>query len=63
MSMAYSRKMTGSVSVPDPRGPGTLSVLIRSYGEGMKLVLSQDVTERERAELMRRDFVANDGAF
>ena len=26
---------------------------------GMKLVLSQDVTERDRAEAMRRDFVAN----
>ncbi|MBA3588407.1 phosphate regulon sensor histidine kinase PhoR [Methylibium sp.] len=47
------------VQFPDPRGRGTLSVLVRDYGEGRKLVLSQDITERERADAMRRDFVAN----
>jgi len=47
------------VGFPKPRGDGTLSVLVRPYGEGMKLVLSQDVTDRERSEAMRRDFVAN----
>lgn len=41
------------------RGKGTLSVIVSPYGNGMKLVLSVDVTERERAESMRRDFVAN----
>jgi two-component system, OmpR family, phosphate regulon sensor histidine kinase PhoR len=48
------------VLVPDVlRGQGTLSVLVRPYSEGLKLVLSQDATERERADAMRRDFVAN----
>lgn len=42
---------------PDMRS--TLSVLARPYGEGQMLLLSQDVTERERSDAMRRDFVAN----
>jgi len=41
------------------RGPGTLQVTIRRYDQNLKLVLSQDLTERERADAMRRDFVAN----
>jgi two-component system phosphate regulon sensor histidine kinase PhoR len=47
------------VSFPARMGQGTLSVVIRPYGDGKKLVLSQDITERERTEAMRRDFVAN----
>jgi two-component system phosphate regulon sensor histidine kinase PhoR len=42
-----------------PRGEATLSVLVRPYGERLKIVLSQDVTTQERADAMRRDFVAN----
>lgn len=47
------------VNFSDTLGRRTFSVLVRPYGDGMKLVLSQDVTERERADAMRRDFVAN----
>jgi two-component system phosphate regulon sensor histidine kinase PhoR len=48
-----------AVTFPKPRGDGTLSVLVRGYGDRMKLVLSQDITDRERHDGMRRDFVAN----
>ena len=53
------RDWSDTISVPDPRGKGLLSVLIRPYGDAQKLVLSQDITEREQAEAMRRNFVAN----
>lgn len=36
-----------------------LSVLIVPYEEDRKLIISRDVTDRERVETMRRDFVAN----
>jgi two-component system, OmpR family, phosphate regulon sensor histidine kinase PhoR len=47
------------IVLPAWGGHGTLQILVRRYGDGMKLLLSQDITERERAEAMRRDFVAN----
>jgi two-component system phosphate regulon sensor histidine kinase PhoR len=48
-----------AISFPGPLGRTLLSVMVRPYGEGAKLVLSQDITERERTESVRRDFVAN----
>jgi two-component system phosphate regulon sensor histidine kinase PhoR len=48
-----------SVSFPPPGSRGLVQVMIRRYGDGMKLVVSLDVTERERNDAMRRDFVAN----
>jgi two-component system phosphate regulon sensor histidine kinase PhoR len=40
-------------------GDRTLSVQLVPYGEREKLLITRDVTELERAETMRRDFVAN----
>ncbi len=37
----------------------TLSVQLVPYGDREKLVISRDVTELERVETMRRDFIAN----
>jgi len=50
---------TEPVSFSGPGSRGTVLLAVRPYGEGKKLLLSQDVTERERNDAMRRDFVAN----
>lgn len=47
------------LGLPSPGGRLSLQVVVRAYGDGQKLVISQDVTERQRADAMRRDFVAN----
>ena len=47
------------VALLGSHGRGSLQVLVRRFGADSKLVLSQDLTERERADAMRRDFVAN----
>ena len=50
------------LTLTNTRAKSTLQVLVRDYGvggESRKLVLSLDVTDRERNEAMRRDFVAN----
>jgi Signal transduction histidine kinase len=41
------------------RAQFTLSVQVFPYGDQQKLLLSQDITQLERTESMRRDFVAN----
>lgn len=48
-----------TVTFSAPGSGGTVSVSVQEYGEGKKLLLSQDITERERSDAMRRDFVAN----
>ncbi|ODU11123.1 MAG: phosphate regulon sensor histidine kinase PhoR [Rubrivivax sp. SCN 71-131] len=54
-----SGRFDDTLSMPSPTGNGSLLVAVRPYGDAMKLVLSQDVTERDRNDRMRRDFVAN----
>ena len=39
--------------------PVNLSVHLHPYGDGRCLILSRDITAKEQAEAMRRDFVAN----
>ena len=50
---------TGQPVIFPGLGGMRISALVQPYGDGLKLVLTQDITERERTELMRRNFVAN----
>jgi two-component system phosphate regulon sensor histidine kinase PhoR len=59
VSYLQSGRYEDGVTFANPRASGTLAVIVRPYAEGQLLVLSQDITERERADAMRRDFVAN----
>jgi two-component system, OmpR family, phosphate regulon sensor histidine kinase PhoR len=59
VSYLQGGRFTEAVRFAGPSGGTRLSVLVRVYGEGLKIVLSQDVTLQEQAEAMRRDFVAN----
>ena len=62
--VAYLQGSTAAGEAPlilpgGTRAARTLSVTVRAYGEGQRLLLTQDITDRERADAMRRDFVAN----
>ena len=59
--VAYLQEGVASdpIHLTAPGGQGHLQVVVRGYGDGQKLLITQDVTERLRAEAMRRDFVAN----
>ncbi|HRP74874.1 MAG TPA: phosphate regulon sensor histidine kinase PhoR [Rhodocyclaceae bacterium] len=46
--------------IPSPRRPGTrLLIQIAAFGRERKLLVSRDVTQIEKLETMRRDFIAN----
>jgi two-component system phosphate regulon sensor histidine kinase PhoR len=47
------------VSIAMPASDRMLLLLVRAYGLGQKLLVTQDVTERARTDAMRRDLVAN----
>lgn len=48
-----------AILMPSPRHGGTLAILLRRYAPDRQLLLLQDVSARERADAMRREFVAH----
>ncbi|SEL90028.1 two-component system, OmpR family, phosphate regulon sensor histidine kinase PhoR [Roseateles sp. YR242] len=62
VSYLQSGQYNQPLALHNARGKAHLQVLMRDYGvagECRRLILSLDVTDRERNESMRRDFVAN----
>ena len=55
-----ARDADGAAPVRIPVAPGRLlSIQLIAYGEAQTLLLARDITQAERVETMRRDFVAN----
>jgi two-component system phosphate regulon sensor histidine kinase PhoR len=51
---------TEPLSMPSPRHPGrTLQLRVVPFGDDQKLLLTRDITQLDKLETMRRDFVAN----
>src|SRR5664279_912230 len=44
VSYLQARRFDEPIRIPDPRGRRTLSVLVRTYGDDLRLVLSLDIT-------------------
>ncbi|MDR2012569.1 MAG: phosphate regulon sensor histidine kinase PhoR [Rhodanobacter sp.] len=65
-SWNYSRDVVIDAPTPPNRSPGglrahplRLSMQVHAYAGNRRMLLTRDVTAREQAEAMRRDFVAN----
>ncbi|MDT7836680.1 phosphate regulon sensor histidine kinase PhoR [Aquabacterium sp. OR-4] len=54
-----SREWREPLMLAEPSGLSALQLVMRGYGERQTLLITQDVTERQRSDAMRRDFVAN----
>jgi len=58
-SATHERELIMHGAGSTPARPVRVSVQLHPYGNGRRLLLSRDVTALERAQAMRRDFVAN----
>jgi two-component system phosphate regulon sensor histidine kinase PhoR len=58
-SLSYDREVVIEGFKSQINAPKRISLQLFHYGDGRKLMLTRDVTDFEKAELMRRDFVAN----